>query len=503
MNLIQKWILGKDLINQLETKAYQSGIRYILQNGRLVTPTDNKTTYITEGYNKNDIVYSVINKILNKAVLPEWGLYKVVDEMKLKESERLMLQKHVSFKDIKRAKELKAEAVEPLTAFNTQATKLKNLLKYANSEYNFADHQRKLFLYKLLVGDYYEWGAPLKGGANAGVPNELWCLPAQYVNIKVLEGFPVKTAAYELTTFNQQFTKEEILHERYVNPNSNVNGEELYGFSPLKAFLKNLNRNNAAKDSSTAKFQNGGLDSIIYLDDQRIDFEEGLQMAKALKTKLVEEYSGPEAMGKRAISGAKTGVVNLGSTPVELGIIESEKWDAIMFCNAYDVPPELLGLTQKTYNNVIEAQKALILGAVMPLLTSRRLALNWKLQTDWGFKDQNIYCDFETDCFPELMPNASEILDGTSKMMMITPNEERERVNMEARPEPEADEPWIKQDRIPLSDYQANVVDQALNAGLNDTGNGQAAGNGQTNNNGAGANQNGKARISHAKEMLS
>ena len=32
--------------------------------------------------------------------------------------------------------------------------------------------------------------------------------------------------------------------------------------------------------------------------------------------------------------------------------IESEKWDAVMLCNIYGVPPELLGLTQKTYNNV-------------------------------------------------------------------------------------------------------------------------------------------------------
>jgi len=97
--------------------AIHQSIRYLVQNGRLVTPTDNKQSYLTEGYNKNALVYSVINKILNKAVLPEWGLYKVVDEKKLKESERLMLQKHVSFKDIKRAKELKAEAVEPLTKY--------------------------------------------------------------------------------------------------------------------------------------------------------------------------------------------------------------------------------------------------------------------------------------------------------------------------------------------------------------------------------------------------
>lgn len=500
MNLLQKLILGNGLSKQLQdfqlkyTAAnFQIGTRYVFLNGKLIAPADNKKTYIDEGYNKNDIVYAVLNKILNKATLPEWGLYKVVDETKLKESQRLMSLKDIhAYKNIKKALQLKAEAVEPLTKFDNKAGKLKGLLKYANDEYTFSDHQRKLFLYKLLTGDYYEWGIPLKKGANEGVPDELWCLAAHLVNIKVQEGFPVRTSSYELTTFNQEFTKQEVLHERYINPNSDINGQELYGFSPLRAFLKNMTRNNSAKDASTAKFQNGGLDSIIYMDDERLDFTEALEMAKALKTKLANEYSGPENMGKRAISGVKTGVVNLGSTPVELGIIDSEKWDAIMFCNAYDVPPELLGLTQKTYNNVIEAQKALILGAVMPLLISRRAALNWKLQTDWGFKGVNIYVDFETDCFPELMPNAKEIVEASNGIMMITPNEQREMINMEGRPEPEADEVWIKQDRSPLSDYQGpDEIDQALNAGYG----GNAAGNGQTSNNGTRVSENGKSRV--------
>ncbi len=503
MNYLQKLILGKGLTKQLQefqlkyTAAnFQIGTRYAIINGRIVTPADNKQAYITDGYNKNAIVYSVINKILNKAVLPEWGLYKIVDEKKYKEAEKLLLIKDLDFRNLKKALQLKAEAVEPLTKFDNKAGKLKELLKYANEEYTFADHQRKLFLYKLLTGDYYEWGIPLKAGANEGVPNELWALAAHLVNIKVIEGFPVRTGAYELTTFNQQFTKEEVLHERYVNPNSDINGQELYGFSPLKPFLKIINRNNSAVDAATAKFQNGGLDSIIYMDDERLDFQEALEMAKALKTKLATEYSGPENMGKRAISGVKTGVVNLGSTPVELGIIDSEKWDAILFCNAYDVPPELLGLTQKTYNNVIEAQKALILGAVMPLLISRRAALNWKLQTDWGFKDQNVYCDFETDCFPELMPNAKEIVEASNGVMMITPNEQREMINMEGRPEPEADEPWIKQDRVPLSDYQGpDEIDEILNS---QNGNGQAANGQQAANNGRAVRENGKGAVSYS-----
>ena len=106
MNLFQKWILGKELVERIQLKrdpAIHTAIKYLVQNGRLVTPADNKQNYIQEGYNKNAIVYAVLNKILNKAVLPEWGLYKVVDEKKYKQAEKLLLTKDLNFKQIKKA----------------------------------------------------------------------------------------------------------------------------------------------------------------------------------------------------------------------------------------------------------------------------------------------------------------------------------------------------------------------------------------------------------------
>jgi HK97 family phage portal protein len=469
MNLLQRWILGKKLAATLEEKAVQMNVRYEIRNGRLITPADNKNTYITEGYNKNDIIFSVINLILDKVVLPEWGLYKVVNESSLKEYHRLMSRKNITGQEYKKAMELKYESLEPLESFNLQAGKLKELLRYPNELDTIQEHNRSLMGYKLLVGDYYEWGDILSAGANQGIPNSLWCLPAHLVNIKVADEFPAKPSSYELTVWNQQFDKEAILHEKYWNPNWNINGEQLYGFAPLRAFLKNINRNNSAKDASTAKFQNGGLDEIIFIDDPRMTFEQGLQQAQALKQKLAEEYSGPANQGKRAISGVKTGSVPLGSTPVELGIIDSEKWDAIMFCNGYGVPPEMLGLVSKTYNNVKEAEKALTTRSAIPLLTSRRNSFNRKIQTDWGFKAQNIYVDYDTECFPELQVDIKEAMEAISMLTMRTPNEEREAINWETRPEPEADEVWVKtgSGMQPLSDYQASVVDQALNASMN------------------------------------
>lgn len=465
MNLIRRWLLGKELVQQIEQKAlFKPGVRYEFQNGLIVTPADNKLSYVDNGYNVNDIIYSVVNIVLDKVRLPEWSLFKVVDESSLKQYSAMMRRKDLTGKDWKKAQMLKKKALEPIEKFNLRLGKLNNLITYPNGDTTWQDHITGGCGYKMLVGDIYDWGTILDKGANQGIPNEIYLLPSQHMTIKGSNEFPQKAVSYELTSFNQMFSKESILHEKYWNPNWSVAGEQLYGFAPLRAFLKNISRNNSAKESSASKFQNGGLDEIIYFDDQRFTPEQGKSQMEALKIKLAEEYSGPANMGKRATSGYKVGSVSLGSTPVELGIIDSEKWDAVMFCNGYGVPPELLGLTAKTYNNVKEAEKALTTRSAIPLLTSRRNSLNRKFQTDWGFKGVNVFLDYDTECFTELQTNMTEVVAATSKMMMITPNEEREMANLEARPEKEADEVWVMSGngRVPLSDYQQSLVDQTL-----------------------------------------
>ena len=131
----------------------------------------------------------------------------------------------------------------------------------------------------------------------------------------------------------------------------------------------------------------------------------GEQAAKVKKLLTSAEYSGADSYGKMVATAYRMNWTDIGLSPVDMQIIESEKWDAIMLCNIYGVPPELLGLTQKTYNNVKEAEKALTTRCAFPLLTTFRDAFNHKLNTDWGFKGKNIYIDYDFSIFTELNDN--------------------------------------------------------------------------------------------------
>ena len=466
MNWFQKLILPKELTASLEKKA--ENIRFQIDGGRLVMPADNKETYINEGYNVNDIIYSVINMILDKVRLPDWNLYKVVDEKKLRLRNSILLKKNPTQKELKQLEVLKKEALEPITNFNLQLGKLNDLLEYPNDLETFQEFFALGCLYKLTTGDKFQRGTILSGGANAGIPQSIDNLPAQLMKIDINNDFPARPTQYELMVFNQKFTPAEILHEIYSNPNWSINGEQLYGFSPLRPFLKNTVRNNSAKMASIAKYQNGGTEELIYVDEPNVGTgEQRTKQAEEIKRKLITpEYRGPQAQGKYAVSGWKMGSVKLGLSPVDLGIIDSEKWDAIMFCNGYGVPPELLGLTQKTFNNMKEAEKALTTRSALPLLECGKYSFNRKLQTDWGFKGINVYADYETEMFTELQADQNETATWLDKVIMIKPDEQRELLNMDSLNTTESQEIWVRTQSgyQPLSDFQAGQVDQILNS---------------------------------------
>jgi HK97 family phage portal protein len=456
----------KDRIQGLEEKALPlQGQQFSIVNGQLTATPDNKKSYIDNGYSVNDIVYSIVNLILDKIRVAPWGLYKVVDESSLKSYNGLIRKKNLSGKEYKRALSLHQKALEPITNANNSTGKLMELLKWPNDEETYNDYVAAGCGYKLLTGDKYQWANLLDMGANKGIPQELWNLPSQVTKILALKGFPPRKVGYQFEADSiYQYPKEEVSHELYWNPNWGIN-QQLNGMAPLKAALKTITRNNSAKDASSSKFQNNGLEAVIYVDEPGISDAQGKhQHAKATKQALISEYTGTKNQGKIAVSPYKMGVANLGLSPVELGIIEAEKWDAVLLCAIYGVPPELIGVVSKTYNNVVEAEKALTSRSALPLLTSHRDNYNRKLQTDWGFRGQNVYVDYDVSVYTELQEDVNQILDWTNKLIAVRPNEQRTLAGLEADPDPLMDQLWVTTaGRQPLEDYQIGAVDEALN----------------------------------------
>ena len=227
-----------------------------------------------------------------------------------------------------------------------------------------------------------------------------------------------------------EFYKPQL--DKFFNPAWNVTGNELYGQSPLMAAARTLTRSNEAKTAAVASFQNGGPAGVLFMNDDRFDPTSGTQQAQALK-KAVSEKGGSANFNSIAVSGYKVDWKQIGLSPVELNIIESEKWDMKSLCNIYGVPSQLLNdADNKTYNNQREGEKALTLRCAIPLLDAITENLNRKLHSDWGYRGTNIYVGYDIQVYQELEANKTEQVDWLDKAWWIPPAQKLEIMGIKA-----------------------------------------------------------------------
>jgi HK97 family phage portal protein len=458
-NIIQR------LFPKLFAKAlpfpFSVGTRYEIINGQIITPHDNKRSYFTQGYNINDTIYSIIQLITEKVKIAPWNVYKVTDEEALKRYTAIMMRKNVSPDDVLKAKSYRKKALE----LYDQDQRLKELLMWPNGCQTFADLVADSAIYKLLTGDRLIWGNMLKAGANSGKPFELHILPSQEISIIVTKTYPQEIIAYKLDPVAWEklsIPKEEVLHDKYFNPNADINGTHLLGLAPMKAALGLTTRSNSENRSATMAFQNGGPRSVLFMDDQRFSGEEGNAQAKEIKRILTStEYTGPDAFNKFATSGYKMGVVPIGLSPVELNIIESEKWSLRRFCNVFGgVPSQLLNdPDNRHYNNYVEGERALTSRCAIPLLNSFRDHFNRKLATDWGYKGKNIYIDYDMTVYTELQENMGDKWEWIKQL----PVSNGYKMDLMGLDHEEGQEEFMEQILIPTG------FDTAENISLNET----------------------------------
>ena len=397
-----------------------------IERGIVTWQGADQRSFVDDGYVANDIVYSIIKLITDKAKIAPFHVYKVVDEKAAKKYKSLAAQKDINLKELET---LHKKAYELYTGDQ----RLNELLKYPNEEDCWSDLVEQWCGFKLITGNSFIYGKLIEAGNNQGKPFELFALPSQYMAIIAnINVFPPTRAGYQLY-YGQMwsFDTKEILHDKYFNPQWGVTGGQLYGQSPLRAAAKNLTRSNEAKTAAVASFQNGGPAGVLFMNDERFDPTSGQAQAQALKT-AVSQKGGAANFNSIAVSGYKVDWKQIGLSPVELNIIESEKWDLKALCNIYGVPSQLLNDSDsKTYNNQREGEKALTLRCAIPLLNALTENLNRKLHTDWGYKGTNLYVDYDLSVYGELEANKSEQTAWLNTAWWISPKQKLDIMNIE------------------------------------------------------------------------
>ena len=402
--------------NQNTNEQYNRAIYNWLGNSVLWN-NENDDSYITEGYQKNATIYSLINLITKAATTIPFQVYEKTNENDYKRYKALT-SGMMDSASIQKASLLQKNALVEL-----QDTELHKILERPNPAQSYNAWLTELIAFGKLTGNRYIYGIGPDTGANVGKFTELYVMPSQVMEI-ISNGIMEPVSKYKLEYNGTKYIDaSEICHIKDFNPYYDGTGSHMYGQSPLRAGLRSLTTNNEAVQTGVKYLQNQTARGL--LTSEMGDINE--VQAQQLKDKFRRQHQGSDNAGDIIITPNKMSWVNFGLNASDVSLIAQYNASIKDLCNIYNVPVQLLNNTESSsYNNMKEAKKALYQNAVIPELVKIKDELNRWLAPKYGDK---LCIEFDFSVIPEMQEETEKVVDQLSKAWWITPNEKRSAMN--------------------------------------------------------------------------
>ena len=413
-----------NIIQRLATKAYtffstqSEGANklnkavYSFFSGFFFTLSSTKMTFVDDGYRGNLDVYTIVKLIASKAADAHL--------------------KGVTYKDGK-------EVDLPPTDY------INKILKRPNPTQRQQQFIEEAITWLLLTGDIYIYKLRFISGNDKGRINQLYFLPAQYVQI-IGGGWLEPVRGYKLIIGDQEvtFNADEITHIKYFNPNWNVSGSQLYGQSPLEAAVQTIHSSNEATNAKIKAFLNGGVSGLISSSDK--DMTMSVEQIDHLNDKIAQKQTGTNNSHRITATNGLVNYQQIGLSPADLEILKSIQFDANQICKVYGVDPAIFDTAGASYNNKKEAYKSLVVNVVIPALNLLKDGL------DDCFSEQDKGVSYSVAHFDELQQNLKETVDALSVAWWITPNDKLEIMGKLRSADKLMDKVYIPTSLVPLDE---------------------------------------------------
>lgn len=443
MNILQKYFpqfYKKDsnvLITNEDWKFLSSILFKYVNRDQNINTIVNKTDYITKAYLYNATIYSIISLRANAAKGIPWLVYKVKNKQKLRE------YSNITRKDLNLHKTLvlKEQSLEEV-----EKGPINELLKAPNPYMKFADIIEGLFVYRDTTGDAYLYEVD---NPSTKEIVQLHLLPAH--KTKIVGGtFIDPILGYSVDSiFKKVIEPEKVLHWKYFNPLWDATGIQLYGMSPLVSATRMINADNEGINNEAASFANEGVKGIITGTDASFsDTEFTKEQADNLIKKLNKATErAKEGSGNKMFNRTPLQYLKIGETPVDLGVLNTRKYNKEIFCNVFRIHPALLSSDASTLDNLKEARKMLITVSVMPDMDSFREGFNDMITRAFG---EEYYVDYDIMAISELQDDIEKLGKTLNMMDWVTINEKRAATNYDAYNDANADLLFTDMGKIPL-----------------------------------------------------
>jgi len=243
-----------------------------------------------------------------------------------------------------------------------------------NPEFSGQDNMEFIIAHQLLVGNSLI--QPIIVG---GKPREFWIVMPDVVRPipsnamgEWLKGWEVSSADGTQRTV----PAEQFIHFMQMDP-----GNPYWGTSPLMAAARTIDTDNEAQDTQKVSMQNRATPDGVFAHESVLSPEQFEEARRQVRESFL-------AKGRRRepwVLGAGAKWIQMSMTPVEMDFIASRLHNKRDIAGAFGISPIFLGdLEQSSYNNMMEARKALYEDVVIPLLDDIKSTLNLKIAPMYG-----------------------------------------------------------------------------------------------------------------------
>ena len=418
---------------------------------------ENASTYLNEGFGRNPDVFSMIMQMADKSRSVPFYVKKIIDKSAKSEIDRLnyATKGNLSINQFAKKRQLEKKAFED--------KELPFPLAQPNPNQTWGDIISLFKVYMKTTGNFYIYmNYPLEGN-NANVPKQVYVLPSHMVQIvlkkdaKVLQDEnPIEK--YMLIEGNQyiEFPAENIIHVKYANPFFDFSGSHLYGLSPIKALLRNIESSNEALNQNVKTIKNGGAFGFIGAKDSSTPLT--AEQATTLKEKLKEMDNDSGRLSRISGMSVPLTFTRISLTTDELKPFEFLKHDQKAIANVLGWSDKLLNNDDGAkYDNVKEERKRVITDNILPdlMLLAESLNKNF-IKRFKGY--ENAILEFDITELPEMQDDIKQLVEWMTKAP-LTLNEQRAILKYEALTDDGMDVIWLdggkkRIDEVGISDAE-------------------------------------------------
>jgi len=412
--------LGSDILKDI-TNAFNKSF-YEFLGGQDAEYDHKRTTYLEKGYGLNPDVYAVISQQAEKINSIPYYINKVNDKKskyKLKQLQNAT-NGNLSLPQIKRQIELKAKAFDE----NDLLMPLEN----PNPNQTWGDIFALYQVFMQSTGNFYLYMVKPEDGRNKGIPSQVYVLPSHLIKIVIKPNADLIENEnvidyYMLTEGNQYITfdTDDVIHVKLPNPFFDFKGSHLYGMSPIRVLLKNLESSNDALSQNVKTMKNGGVFGFIHSKEGNTMTAE---QATQLKEKMKEMDRNPSRLSHIAGASVPLAFTKISLDTDELKPFDFLKYDQKTICNVLGWSDKLLNNDDGAkYDNLNIIQKSVILNHIIPRLNLLAEGLNKEfIPLFKGYENAEIDWDYKE--LPEMQEDVLALVTAYSKAP-VTPNELR------------------------------------------------------------------------------